>query len=51
MNLAIIAFTNKESTFNSEALRISQFEPTTEEHFKTEFDKAISTIQALTPFS
>jgi hypothetical protein len=51
MNLAIIAYNGKESTFNSEAVRISQFEPTTEEHFRAEFDKAISTIQALTPFN
>jgi hypothetical protein len=51
MNLAIVAFTNKESTFNSEAVRISQFEPTTEEHFREEFYKVISSIQLLTPFS
>jgi hypothetical protein len=51
MNLAIVSYTSAESTFNNEAVRVSKFEPTTEEHFKTEFDKAISTIQALTPFS
>jgi hypothetical protein len=51
MNLAIVSYTSAESTFNNEAVRISKFEPTTEEHFKTEFDKAMTSIQALIPFS
>jgi hypothetical protein len=51
MNLAIVAYTSADSTFNNEAVRISQFESTTEEHFKTEFDKAMTSFQALTPFN
>lgn len=51
MNLAIVAYNGKESTFNNEAVRISKFESTTEEHFREEYDKAISSIQVLTTFN